>query len=318
MANKKKVRKIKKTKGKKNLIEATFTTKKDVYANNIIASQQKLQLFKQSRLEDIKNELKKYGIDIDKETVLKKYKTHFQIDDVTNEYNLTYQKQLDDLNDLNLLFDEDCIILYVKKIVEESFAVNEMPIPSYIANAFIEVNKLDDTQKPEYFLKTLKTMNQMKNHTEERNFATLFKETVLNFDAEGYFNNLVGESIHNCFPDLKTAQAISNEIFQILEDYEFEYPEYIYSDTLGLLAMHGYSVVEEKFKKGLLLYPNNQIKMYIGILLELEFYYKKHDEKSPVKELYEQAILIKPLSEMEEMDLEVIKENYKEYIKKIN
>lgn len=92
----------------------------------------------------------------------------------------------------------------------------------------------------------------------------------------------------------------------------------IYAATLGLLAMHGYLVVEKKFRNGLNLYPNDHIRLYMSILFELVSYYDKHNEDFSLEPLYQEVFQITPHSREDRINLKSIQENYGYYINKEN
>lgn len=203
MAKKKRPKKNK----TKKLIVATFETRKDQYANNIIADQQKYKLYDQYSLEEIEKELNKYNISITQKDIISKYEASYDINNIIKDYQMTYEEQLNNLYDLQILFDHECIMLYVHKTIEENYPVNEIPEYHYVIAALMQFLKLTEDKKLEYFLTLLKTMNKMSDFMINKKISFIFREIPT--DIEAVLETCIAEDIHNCFPDLAMSQALS-------------------------------------------------------------------------------------------------------------
>lgn len=302
MATKKKTRKIKKDKGNKKIMQIDFSTPKNKFANNIIVFQQKNKLYEINTIETIEAEMKKYDIYLSKDEILNKYEKTFNIDNLVNEYNGLFEKQLDQLANLNKLFDDDCILFYINKIVYEYKRSHDVPDPDFIAEDLGHLSILPNKKKFNGLLKQLKLLNQLKDFTEQKNINKIFEGTIL--DVEWTLSDLIGIDMQNYKLDLSKTKELTAEVFTFIDTYELENPEYLYGDALSLMARHGYLAVKDKFEEGLDKYPNNQLRMYNSILIELEFI---NDTNLP--KLYQEAINLTPKSSDDKDNLDLIHEN---------
>lgn len=310
----KKIKKKKKTNKKE--VELSFATLKSEFANNIIALQKKQKLFETSSIEDIEEELKKHDISLTKEEVIQKYEETYNIDDFIGEYNCTFEKQLQSLEKSQYLFDEDCLFLYINKIIHEYKIINDIPDPDFIVQTLKKFPKLAKEDKPAVFLKQLKLLNRIKDYTKERDINVIFKRT--NFDIEWCLSDMLGIEVMNCFPDMSLSQEIADEVFTFIDTYTLQLPVYLYTDALGLIARHGYEGVKEYFEEGLKKYPKHSILLYNGVMSELHTYSDQQCDYTDIINLYNEVIHLTPTSQEEKENLEIIKENFSKVLSKIN
>lgn len=305
MATKKKARKIKKNKGKKKSIDLTFSTSKKEFANEIIVLQNQQILFDRCQLTDIEQEMEKYHIHINRKEVIKKYELCFQVETIINEYYLKYEQQFNHLDQLNLLFDETCIIFYVHKLIEDNYVINEIPDKYYIIQACEYFMKLPEAQIPAYFLTLMTTINRLKDYNDERNISELFDK--YDYDIEWTLSDAICMYVHNCQPDLDMTRKITDEVFQFINHYKLEHPEYLYGDSLEILASHGYDVVKDRFEVGLKLYPENRFRLYNSVISELAYNDKQKDEAIRI---YNEFLKLQPVSQDDKDYLEFMPDNF--------
>lgn len=312
MSNKKKPRKIKKNKGKKQSLDVLLTTSKDKFANPMIANQKKFKLFTELSFDEIEQILFQYGISITREDIYQEYEKTYNLDHIVDKYYQQYKVQLDEIDKLNTLLDGDCIILYIQKAVKDHYQTNQLPDPDMIVLAIESMNTTTDKNKPKYFLTLLQTINQLKNYREERNMEKLFAETF--YDIEAAIDDTIALTLHNIHPSLEISKAIFQEVMTMIHTYEFNYPEYLCSDALELIASHGYQAVEKDFRECLKLFPNNKVRFYNAILSEIELYSKNSKDKKDFMMLYNEALALDLDSKDDKEMMNIIKENYSDFI----
>ena len=278
----------------------------------MIANQKKLKLFAEHSFDEIEQVLFQYGISITREDVYQEYEKTYNLDFVVDKYHQQYRIQLDEIDKLNTLFDGDCLILYIQKAVKEHYQTNQLPDPDMIVLAIESMDMVTDKNKPKYFLTLLQTINQLKNYREERNIEKLFAETF--YEIETAIDDTIALTIHNIRPSLEISKAIFQEVITMIHTYEFNYPEYLCSDALELIARHGYQNVEKDFRECLKLFPNNKVRLYNAILSEIELYSKKGKDNKDFMMLYNEVLALDLVSEDDKQMINIIKENYSDFI----
>ena len=303
-------KKIKKKKTKKT-IKIGFDTSKTLFKNGLESHYAKEKLFCVNSISRLESELNKHNIELTEKQVIEEFEKTKQIQKVFDHFNDLYVKELDELSNLNILFDDDCIILFIDKVIELNYKKNEIPDPDFIAEEIENFRLVNKTKKYETCLKILNNIKNISKYEENKNICKIFEPTCI--DINYAISELIGIEIHNLFLDLDKTITITNLVFEILEIYDFDYPVDIYKDALGLLVRHGYEKVKEKFEKGLEIYPNDKLALYNSILIEID----KIEYLNEFIRLYNEAIQLPITSESDKDYMEIIKDNFEYEIKEL-
>lgn len=293
---------------KKKYIKINFDTPKSVFKDGFESLRYKKQLYQKSSIQRVEEELRKYEIIITEKEILEKYQLSYSVQNLTDEYNAKYESELDELAKLKLLFDDDCIFLFIDKVIRESFYVQDLPDPDFLVFRIRDFDKVSKKNKPKEIICILKIINEIKKYYPEKNLNKIFRRTLL--DIEGVISDLIGIEAHNCFLSYDDCKEIVSEAFKIMNNYEIDEPIYIYNDCLCLLAKFGYEKVKDKFEEGLKKYPHHKLKMYNAVIIELWMYSKKVNDYTDVIRLYDEAMKILVFSEDEYEYRKIIQENF--------
>lgn len=144
---------------------------------------------------------------------------------------------------------ENIIFIKYELCFQVEIVINKIPDKYYIIQACEYFMKLPEAQIPAYFLTLMTTINRLKDYNDERNISELFDK--YDYDIEWTLSDAICMYVHNCQPDLDMTRKITDEVFQFINHYKLEHPEYLYGDSLEILASHGYDVVKDRFEVGL-------------------------------------------------------------------
>ena len=291
---------------KKKPHKIDFNTSKQMFKNGLESHFATEKLFELNSIPRLESELSKYGINLTKQQVIEEFEKTMQIQKVIDYFHELYKKELDELSNLQILFDDDCIILFVSKVIESNYKKNELPDPDFIAEQFEDFHLVSKNKKYEECIKILNSIKNISKYEENKNICDLFRPTCI--DINYAISDLLGVEMANLFLDLEKTETITNLVFEILDLYNFEYPVDIYKDALGLLARHGYEHVKEKFEEGLKKYPNERIALYNSVLIEIKM---NGNYLNEFIRLYNEAIKLPITSKSDEDHMEIILENFK-------
>ena len=297
-----------KNKGKKEIIDSkpifcTLTTPKNSYNNGWDMNVDKIELYKRLPLSKIENALEDFSIHISQKEILQLYQQNYNMQSVIDYYHELYEKELNQLNAKEILLDIDCILFYVEKTIAANLDTTSLPDAYWIIKTLEDFLDVKNYQKPEVFLNICKSINLMSSFTKERNIFTIFDEYSYYFEEA--FEETLGIDFVNIFPSLQQTKDITDEIFKMLENFEFEDPYQIYGDCLDLLARFGYDVVDKKYKQGLDQYPDHTVYLTNCVIICLP-----DKDKSICKELYTFLFNYTPTSKDDEMMMEDVRSNY--------
>lgn len=297
-------------------IELSFDTKKNSYKSFKEVFDAKHQLIDLSSLEEIEAALDSHNMPVDRETMINEYEKCYKIEDIINNYHQKYNKQLDILSSKSLIFDDDCFILYLEKLIKTNYKTWQLPDPDLI---FDELDQIEDHKPWEQFniyLEMVKALNKMKAYNDSSDLNAIFSGSY--WDVETVLSDTLMNARNIALDFIDEKEKIiefSNEVFSLLDTYKLEDPAFLYSDVCDLLGILGYDAVKEKYEEGLKRYPYHEIRLH-NILLFITYFTSKETHKyQDFIDIYEKVMTTKPKNEAEKEQQELIKNNFeKEYL----
>lgn len=297
-----------------NKVKATFYTEKSKFDITDV-NDLKYGLYHKSSIKAIQNILNKYKIPLTDEMVIDEYIKTYDIDALMEQYEVKYEKELDEINQMDILFDDECIPLFIIKVLENKFNNCDAPDPYFINSLIYNLEQYSGKQKFISALRIFENINKLKVYRNINELSPLFDRHGIDIEYE--LSNILCIEMGNLNLSYKDTIRITDEAFKIFELYELDNPASLYRDCLGLLARFGFDKVKDQFKEGLNTYPNNQLMLYNSVLVELMSYCKEKNNYTDFNRLYEEALHL-PVKNDEEADyLLLIKENFDLDVKEI-
>ena len=276
------------------------TLKKDFIDQETYLNE-KQRLFNNLSANMIEKELKLNDIDIEEKEVINRYQEEYDIDNLINYYDEKYDQQLDKLGEKMEVFDDDALVYYLIKVVEQHYNIHQIPDKNYIANDII---KLMNTNQ-DYLTLLKETKNILKRllkmkHIDNLDLQNTF--SIYGIDIEQFFTRVFQDISYHEIP-----QELIKEIYEVFTKCQKEYGvslRYIEIriDILSALIRYDQTNIDEEIHDISKTNPELRFMLYYRILTILQ----EINNKELLTKYYQEINTVIPLNEEQKDLLSVI------------
>lgn len=276
------------------------TLKKDFIDQETYLNE-KQRLFNNLTANMIEKELKLNDIDIDEKEVIKRYQEEYDIDNLINYYDEKYDQQLDKLGEKMEVFDDDALVYYLIKVIEQYYDIHQIPDKNYIANDIIKLMNTNQDyltllDKTKSILKRLLKMKHIDNLDLQNTFS------IYGIDLEQFFTRVFQDISYHEIP-----QELIKEIYQVFTKCQKEYGvslRYleIRIDILSALIKYDQTNLDEEIHDISKTNPELRFMLYYRILTILQ----EIGNNDLLTKYYQEINTVIPLNEEQKDLLSVI------------
>lgn len=137
----------------------------------------KESLFESLPMDVFNDELKKNGIIINDQEIIKEYQNSHNYDGLLDLYHERYKDELATLALRGELFDDDCILIYLKRLIVDNFDTWKLSDPDFIVEKLDKMNGCSLNFQKMKILDILASISKIKEYYHENNLSKVFESS---------------------------------------------------------------------------------------------------------------------------------------------
>ncbi len=247
----------------------SFHTAKESFKDGIEVNRAKMFLYDINEAESIRALLEENGIFIDTDAFLAEYQKRYDFENMMREICDRHEDALDRLSEKGELFDDDCVFLYLNKLVRETLDVRFVPDPDFLSTEGFEgLENAEEEEKTAYYHKLLKAMNLLQKY-HGSNLHQMFEPCM--FDPEDAMIMATIDGAMDADLEMEEAYEIADELLEFADSYELFGPEEFYAFAIELLAKFSYEDALALMEKSREIFPEHAVRFFAAIILEIGY-----------------------------------------------